>query len=698
MMKRKFMKFNKVAFLSLILLMAISSCATKGGDSKTSSTFNESTNSEESIPSEPSSSLSSSLSSSMKSTPVLSSLSSSDFSSIPASSESSTSQINMDNVTDSYKETVRRFKNVTGVELPYFENIETYIPSYLNEDSPNLYFEVAGEKSSNEELFQAYLDFFTGLFDEWNEDSPYYNADFDLTRYTWTLADYRIFSVEISESCLGIDTWIGNETDLKEHSSYVNARKQFKAYTNIELPTMYCVRADTSYIDAYDESSESYTVSLIGGSNLNGETYQNFEDLFISTIGECDKDYPKEETKLKISKWSRFGMSIILKHSLDNHHITIEAIDDAKDQSKNSYIAGITYFKEATGFVLPSDGNSSIGNYDIGSSSFNFDLPNKDKDSFDNYAKDLQDNNEGLEKSVKDDGSIEFKNKKNGNSVTLSYDESNSNINVKSSFDGSYASSFMFRLARFRIKTLFRIDIPNYSYACLSSFREEKKYRFINFTSYPIDPIDEEYIPDDYLYRKLYQYMLTVKGYQTYGEDSGYDEVGNRIDFIKFFNYNNGANVTLKFNRGTKETMAKFAFDGDIITYNAEKGQEIMEQMHNIPICRYDDLGSFKVCAVSMATPYTHFALKCVDKGDIEKEYIATQLFERILALFKENYGDPIYHDAGAGRWYEWKFSNNKQLILEFPIYGEIEIRLYDYEYEFYEYEYDAAADIEDMH
>ena len=482
------MKFNKAAFLSLIILMAISSCTTKGGDSKTSSMFNESTNSEESMPSEPSSSLSltSSLPSSIESSPVLSSLSSSDFSSIPASSESSISQINMDNVTDSYKETVRRFKNVTGVELPYFENIETYIPSYLSEDSPNLYFEVAGEKSSNEELFQAYLDFFTGLFDEWNEDSPYYNADFDLTRYTWTLVDYRVFSVEISESCLAIDTWIGNETDLKEHSSYVNARKQFKAYTNIELPTMYCVRADTSYIDAYDESSESYTVSLIGGSNLNGETYQNFEDLFISTIGECDKDYPKEETKLKTSKWSKFGMSIILKHCLDNHHITIEAIDDTKDQSKNSYIAGITYFKEATGFVLPSDGDSSIGNYDIGGDSFNFDLPNKDKDSFDNYAKDLQDNNEGLEKSVKDDGSIEFKNKKNGNSVTLSYDESNSNINVKSAFNGSYASSFMFRLARFRIKTLFRIDIPNYSYACLSSFREEKKYRFINFTSYPI--------------------------------------------------------------------------------------------------------------------------------------------------------------------------------------------------------------------
>ena len=149
--------------------------------------------------------------------------------------------------------------------------------------------------------------------------------------------DYRIFSVEISESCLAIDTWIGNESDLKEHSSYVSAKKQFKAYANIELPTMYCVRADTSFIDAFDESSESYTISLIGGSNLNGETYQKFEDLFISTIGECDKDYPKEETKLKISKWSKFGMSIILKHSLDNHHIAIEAIDDAKDQSKNMY-------------------------------------------------------------------------------------------------------------------------------------------------------------------------------------------------------------------------------------------------------------------------------------------------------------------------------------------------------------------------
>ena len=688
------MKFHKAAFLSLIILMAISSCTTKGGDSKTSSMFNESTNSEESMPSEPSSSLSltSSLPSSTESSPVLSSLSSSDFSSIPASSESSISQINMDNVTDSYKETVRRFKNVTGVELPYFENIETYIPSYLSEDSPNLYFEVAGEKSSNEELFQAYLDFFTGLFDEWNEDSPYYNADFDLTRYTWTLVDYRVFSVEISESCLAIDTWIGNETDLKEHSSYVNARKQFKAYTNIELPTMYCVRADTSYIDAYDESSESYTVSLIGGSNLNGETYQNFEDLFISTIGECDQDYPKEETKLKTSKWSKFGMSIILKHCLDNHHITIEAIDDAKDQSKNSYIAGIMYFKEATGFVLPSDGDSSIGNYDIGGDSFNFDLPNKDKDSFDNYAKDLQDNNEGLEKSVKDDGSIEFKNKKNGNSVTLSYDESNSNINGKSAFNGSYASSFMFRLARFRIKTLFRIDIPNYSYACLSSFKEEKKYRFINFTSYPIDPIDEEYIPDDYLYRKLYQYMLTVKGYQTYGEDSGYDEVGNRIDFIKFFNYNNGANVTLKFNRGTKETMAKFAFDGDIITYNEEKGLEIMEKMHHISIYKYDGFAYFSYASVAMTTPYTHFVIKCIDGQWAD-------VYDGIIYHFDDLYGDAICHkEVWVNPWYEWNTDNGVQIILETGDYLEIHIKVYNYTYEFYEYEYDAAADIEDMH
>lgn len=90
--------------------------------------------------------------------------------------------------------------------------------------------------------------------------------------------------------------------------TYATARKNFKTVCGIEVPAKANLEADDTNFEFFDENDTHYEFDIIGGSALNYQTYLEFENFFLDTLGPCDDGFPNgDEENDREALWTVEG-------------------------------------------------------------------------------------------------------------------------------------------------------------------------------------------------------------------------------------------------------------------------------------------------------------------------------------------------------------------------------------------------------
>ena len=79
------------------------------------------------------------------------------------------------------------------------------------------------------------------------------------------------------------------EPKVNMTASYQKGREEFKKVTGVELPALENLEAENY---PYQEGTTDYCFDITGGTALNYQTYQIFENFFLEKVGQCTTDYP----------------------------------------------------------------------------------------------------------------------------------------------------------------------------------------------------------------------------------------------------------------------------------------------------------------------------------------------------------------------------------------------------------------------
>ncbi len=166
-----------------------------------------------------------------------------------------------------------------------------------------------------------------------------------------------------------------SDVTVQMTDSYKTNRANFKAVTGIELPALEKLEADEY---PYQAGDDSYCFDIIGGDNLNYQTYLTFENFFKGKLGDCDSGYPAgDETIGRDAQWTENGRWYQTFWDKTNKAIYINTTVRENDQPVNdnmteSYRRGREQFHTISGIWLP-----QLENIELLSTSL-FDVAKKD--------------------------------------------------------------------------------------------------------------------------------------------------------------------------------------------------------------------------------------------------------------------------------------------------------------------------------
>ena len=299
--------------------------------------------------------------------PSLSDSSSSSSSRSETTSESTSEEIVM---TESYAKARDEFKEVTGMDLPIFSDMEVEPYSYKEGDTTYCFKIISGKNLKYQNYF-VFEDLFVELFGE--PDKSDKTSHEENNRYAeWTRNDrwYQTFW-DASIKTIAINT-AERKIDPVLFESYVMSREQFKEVTGLELPIVYDIEANETYIKNYEKGQKTYKISLESGKNLSFATYEIFEEFFKTKFGNCDEGYPigsKTGESGRISKWTINEREYYCSYTSSGFIVLETNPESTEDKMTNSYKEGRDKFYQITGLWLMKLNNIEL----LSSSSFDFD-------------------------------------------------------------------------------------------------------------------------------------------------------------------------------------------------------------------------------------------------------------------------------------------------------------------------------------
>ena len=297
-------------------------------------------------------------------------------SSVPSSSSSVTSDTSTEStseetiMTESYMKAREEFKQVTGIELPVLSELEVDNYPY-HEGDTDYCFDIIGGKNLTYQTYFVFENLFLDLFGSPDNSDP--TTQPENVRYAeWTRNDrwYQTYW-DSSNKAIYINT-AERKVDPVLMDSFVRAREQFKEVTNIELPVIYDISANESFIDSYEKGQKSYKISLESGKNLSFETYIVFEDFFKTTFGNCDEGYPTgSETSEggRLAKWTINEREYYSSFTSSGFIVLETNPESLADKMTNSFKEGRDKFYQITGLWLMELNNIEL----LSSSNFDFD-------------------------------------------------------------------------------------------------------------------------------------------------------------------------------------------------------------------------------------------------------------------------------------------------------------------------------------
>ena len=293
-------------------------------------------------------------------------------------------------MTESYKTNRDNFKKVTKIELPALEKLEVDEFPYRDGDT-SYCFDIIGGDNLN---YQTYL-IFENFFKEkiGNCDSGYPSGDETNGRDAQWTKNGRWYQTywDKTNKAIYINTTLKESDDKKMSTSYSLARDQFKEITYLQLPIVYDVTANETNINAYVAGRKTYEISLESGSNLNYQTYLQFEKFFADNFTSVDGYPVGDEATGREAKWIFQKNELYTKYTTLGYIIIgVKPVETSTVPMTDSYAAAREEFHSFIGVLLPEYGGLEVEDYpyESGMSSYCFDMfegENLSQDTFDNY-------------------------------------------------------------------------------------------------------------------------------------------------------------------------------------------------------------------------------------------------------------------------------------------------------------------------
>lgn len=283
-------------------------------------------------------------------------------------------------ISDSYKKAKEGFYKITNIELPNIEDIEVKDYPYQEGDT-DYTIEIIGGLNLKYQTYLTFEKFFKEVLGNPSKANPSTGENNNRS------AEWHIIDQWYQTSWDASNKHIFIETERRIHDpifteSYKKARNQFYQVSNIELPIVYDVYANETPINNYQIGQTSYQIILDSGSNLNYETYIDFEDYFKDAFGNIDAGYPIENDNQRTSKWTVNDREYFTKYTSDGY-IIIET-NLLLPSMTESYKDGRYLFYQITGILLPELYNVELlpsSSFDEVKQTAKFDIPG-DNDLF----------------------------------------------------------------------------------------------------------------------------------------------------------------------------------------------------------------------------------------------------------------------------------------------------------------------------